>query len=158
MVQLIDSDELSLTPGPLSFDEPFYTIHMRAPDPLPAERIAAILRALPGVRELSPPEPKWNHAVFEWRGGEFHIRIAMTFFEATDPPEWAGSPLDLRCLPEHLLTIWEGVRRELPNVWVQDLSDLRLYSPRSFVDELAPEFGEYVPRHSAESKLPEKTV
>ena len=59
MVQLIDSDELSLMPVPASFYEPFYTIHMRAPGPIPAERIAAILGALPGVREVAPPEPRW---------------------------------------------------------------------------------------------------
>jgi hypothetical protein len=155
MVQLIDSDELSLTPGPLHFDEPFYTIHMRAPDPIPAERIARALRALPGVRELSPPEPKWNHAVFEWRRGEFHIRIGMMFFEATDPPEWAGSPLDIRCLPEHLLSIWEALRADIPTIWLQDLSDLRLYSPGSFAKELALEFGEYVSRSLIKPERPE---
>jgi hypothetical protein len=148
MVQLIDSDELSLTPGPATFDEPFFTIHMRAPDAIPAERIANALRAIPGVREVKPPEPKWNDALFEWRKDDFHIRIGMTFFEATDPPEWAGSPLDIRCLPEQLLSIWEALREHLPNIWLQDLSDCRLYTPRSFAKELAPEFGEYVARPS----------
>jgi hypothetical protein len=148
MVQLIDSDELSLIPGPASFDEPFYTIHMRAPGPIPAERIAAILRALPGVREVAPPEPRWNDARFEWRSDDFYIRIGMTFFEETEPPEWAGSPLDIRCLPEHLLSIWEKLREQIPTIWLQDATDLRLYSPRSFVSELATEFGEYVARFS----------
>jgi hypothetical protein len=150
MVQLIDSDELSLTPGPESFEEPFHTIHMRAPGPIPAERIAAVLRTLPGVREVAPPEPRWNDARFEWRSDDFYIRIGMTFFEATEPPEWAGSPLDIRCLPEHLLLIWEGLRQQIPTIWLQDVTDLRLYSPRSFVNELAAEFGEYVVRRSEE--------
>jgi hypothetical protein len=148
MVQLIDSDELSLTPGPASFDEPFYTIHMRGPNPIPAERIASALRDLPGVREVSPLEPRCNDARFEWRSGGFYIRIAMTFFEETEPPEWAGSPLDIRCLPEHLLSIWDGLREQIPTIWLQDVTDLRLYSPRSFLNELAAEFGEYVNRPS----------
>jgi hypothetical protein len=150
MVQLIDSDELSLIPGPAVLDEPFYAVQLRVPDPIPIERVAMVLRALPGVREIAPREPKWNDVRYEWESGEFYIRIGMTFFDGTDPAEWAGSPLDVRCLPEHLIAIWDGLREKMPNVWLQDAADSRLYSPRSFVDELASEFGDHVlrPRES----------
>jgi len=148
MVQLIDSDELSLMPGPATIEEPFYTVQMRAPNPIPIERIAIILRGLQDIREIGSPGARWNDLRFEWRRGEFYIRIAMTFFEATNPAEWAGSPLDIRCLPEHLLSIWDGLREKVPNIWLQDVTDSRLYSPRSFMEELASEFGEYVVRPS----------
>jgi hypothetical protein len=122
-----------LAPGPLSFQEPFYSFCVYEIAEYAPESIAAAILALPGVMELHPPRPSWWKWQAAWEEGDQLIILERTWlFE--DTGLWAGVELNCDCRLGDLIALWEAIQADHPAVWLYG-DDCRVYTPESFLAE-----------------------
>jgi hypothetical protein len=127
------SDGYMLAPGPLFFEEPFYSFCVDEIAEYAPESIAAAILSLPGAKELHPPRPSWWEWEAAWEEGDRLIILDDNqLFE--DTGFWAGVILKCDCRLGDLIALWEAVRTGHPAVWLYG-DDCRVYTPESFLAE-----------------------
>lgn len=120
-------------PGPLSFEEPFYS-HMVIDivEYLP-EAIAQAVLAAPGARELSPVSPSWWEWEAVWEEGDRQILLDNLYLFEEASQVWAQLALTCDCQIGDLLYLWESIRMSCPAVWLYDENG-QVLTPLSFLE------------------------
>jgi hypothetical protein len=138
-VYLLCDHKFALIPGPLSFDEPFYSVHLQDMEDYPAANVAHMLSRLDHVTVLSQGgEHGYDWFKWRWRW-ELEDRLIgwkVSVFEPEDESSavyWGGSELTTLCTFADLVRLWNIIRARYPAVWLDDSEDTRMDAPHSFL-------------------------
>ena len=126
-----------LGPGPMTFEEPFYSFEVDEIAEYPPESVAAAILAVPGAREVHSASPSW----WKWEAAWEHcdrLILMDDMYLSEETGCWMQLRLTCDCWLGDVLAVWEAVRARHPAVWLYG-DDSRVYSPASFlVKQAAP--------------------
>ena len=129
-VRFVNSD-YCLCPGPVSFEEPFYSFDVSEIAEYPPESIAKSTLGFPNARELHPASPSWWEWQAVWELGDRQILMDNVYiFEESGC--WAQLALTCDCQLGDVLALWEAIRALHPAVWLYG-EDCRVFAPASFL-------------------------
>jgi hypothetical protein len=142
-VYLLCDHKFALIPGPLSFDEPFYSVDLQDMEDYPSIDVVRTFSALDHVSVVSQGgEHGYDWFKWRWRW-ELEDRLIEWNFSVFEPEDessaahWGGSELTTLCTFADLVLLWNTVRRDYPAVWLHDGEDTRMYTPHSFLETFA---------------------
>jgi len=135
--------ECALIPGPLGFDEPFYSVAVQEIAEYRAIDVIQTFSALDNVTLVSQGGTQ-GHSWWEWRWRwEREDRLIEWNFSVIEPEDessavyWRGSELNTLCAFADLAWLWNTVQADYPAVWLHDGQDTRMYTPHSFLETFA---------------------
>lgn len=131
------SEAVAIIPGPLQFQEPYYSTAMYQMEMYPAREVIACFSSLAGVTLLQRGSEEgvgWYDWKWRWEQADRRIDIGFSIFDEPEYPIfWGGSELNTDCLYADILRLWRALQSRLPAVWVHG-DDCRVYTPPSFVE------------------------
>jgi hypothetical protein len=140
---LLCNREFALIPGPLSFNEPFYSVAVQEIAEYRAIDVIQTFSSVENVALVSQggTEGKsWWEWCWRWEREEHLIEWNFSVFEPEDESSavyWGGSELMALCTFADLARLWNTLRTPYPAVWLHDPDDTRMYTPHSFLETFA---------------------
>jgi hypothetical protein len=126
---LYDFSEYSFIPGPAK-DPPADSLGLHEITLYSPEVVADAFLSCRGMRMIRAADPSWWDWAARWECEDRFIEVGMALFD-TEPVAWGGSGIVSRCGADELLTLWEGVRRRCPAVWLHS-SACEILTPQTF--------------------------
>lgn len=150
-LKILRLTELTLVWGPLVLpdDAVSYSDDWESIIYTPEEMAEAIL-SVTGVSLLHDSKPSWNEWRAQWRSLDRTIDLDICACEL-DPEfggrpgvseYWGGSSFRTNCLLEDVISVWLGIQKNCPAVWLHDTS-CRMYNPSSLVADLPYKIAEW---------------
>lgn len=123
----------SFIPGPLQFQEPFYSIELQEVATYPASSIETAILGFKGARLVQPAQPTWWSWRAQWQEDQRIISLSMSLFDKGEAI-WGGSELETDCFIVDLLALWRTIRKTHPCVWLHSPAG-RIYTEASLLEE-----------------------
>jgi hypothetical protein len=128
--------KIDLIPGPPHNDKTLYSHAIQVIARYPAQEMAAVVTAMPGVEIVTEGVRDARAWQWIWRDGDRSLRIGFTVMGSRADTEmsWGGSTLEADCFIGDLITFWSNLRQTHPDSWLH--YDGRVYTANGFIDRI----------------------